>query len=214
MVAPIRKGVVAAYEPALDRAFDAITAAMLKSKPKEEVAAFWQALAAPHPQLAAFIRTQVNLLMKGAGANLVANGDFSQGQEGNPPTIQGWRTGGAWEDIRADFAWPADSGRNGGRAAAIGRGYTGSLSASVPTQAGARYRATVWYKTNAPRGRLSASVGGAALDVPSIVGEWRRATATFTSPTSGVNFTLTANGLNKGEWAWFDDVEVVEICGK
>jgi hypothetical protein len=215
-IEPVRAGVLAMYEPSLDRAFGTVTRKLLQTDTKEKAATFWIEQAGRHPKLIRWTRTQQQLLEKGPGPNVVLNGHFEEGQPGNPPTIAHWTLSGSWEDIPTDFAWEANSGRNGAHALAIGRGYRGTAEGSARTQPGHRYRLSVWYKTNSPRARMIGGVTGASLSFEPLVGEWRQAETTFTASgkATSVKLGVSGGGLNKGQWAWFDDVEVVEICGE
>jgi hypothetical protein len=215
MIEPVRSSVLAMYEPSLDRAFDILTRDLLKTETKEEVMTFWTEQARKHPKLAKWTRTQHQLLAKGPGPNLVVNGGFEDGQPGTPPTIPNWTLAGSWEDIPTVFAWKANSGRNGGHAVAIGRGYVSSIVTTVPTHPGHRYRLSVWYKTSDPRARISGGVPGVSLSFKPVVGEWRLSETTFTAAKGdSTSVKFNADGLNKGQWTWFDDVSVVEICGE
>jgi hypothetical protein len=215
-IEPIRNGVLAMYEPSLDRAFGTLTRNLLKTDTKEKVLAFWREQSDRHPKLIRWAKTQQQLLEKGPGPNVVWNGHFEDGQPGNPPTIPNWTLSGTWEDIPTDFAWEANSGRDGGHAVAIGRGYRGTAEGKARTQPGHRYRLSVWYKTNAPRARIIGGVTGASLSFESLDGKWRQAETTFTAAgdATSVKLSISGAGLNKGQWVWFDDVEVVEICGE
>jgi len=215
LIQPVRKGVLAAYEPALDHAFDVITRRMLKTKPKGQVVAYWQDQTRRHPKLAKWAGTQVYLLQCGPGENVVSNGDFERGKPGDPPQIEGWRTVGAWSDIPAEFAWQPNSGRNGSAAAMIGRGYAATIRGTARLEKGSRYRISVWYKTTGRHTRVVAGVPGAALQLSATNGEWRHASTTFTGSRDGtVIIGLSAYGQDKGQWTWFDNVAIVEIGGK
>jgi hypothetical protein len=215
-IEPIRKGVLAMYEPSLDRAFGTLTRNLLKTHTKEQVVAFWIEQSGRHPKLIKWARTQLQLLEKGPGPNVVLNGHFEDGQPGNPPTIANWTLSGSWEDIPTDFAWEANSGRNGRHALAIGRGYRGTAEGSACTQPGHRYRLSVWYKTNTPRAHISGGVTGASLNFDPVVGEWRQTETTFTASgdATRVKLSISGGGLDKGQWVWFDDVVVAEIYGE
>lgn len=216
LIEPIRKEVIQAYDPAMDMALDTITRNLLKRQSKEQVVAFWTQQVGRHPGLGPWIRTQVHLLQHGLGQNLLGNGSFERGQPGNPPTIEGWETHGIWQGIPAEHAWAPDAGRNGDGAAAVGKGYSGSLRVTAPTRAGHRYRVSGWYRTawayeGGMHHRVSWGVAGAQWPLSPTQGEWRPFSTTFTATTDGTAVSLSAGGQNKGEWTWFDDVEVVEI---
>ena len=145
---------------------------------------------------------------------MAPNPGFEQGEPGDPPQISQWRPYGWYQGMPADYAWQPNRGRQGGHAAMVGRGYIASLKADVPTRQGSRYRVSVWYKTSGPRTRVQGDVGGVPLPFEPTDGAWRRAETTLTSPRNGLPITLASYGQDKGEWTWFDDVEVREICGK
>jgi hypothetical protein len=214
MIAPIRKGVVDAYETAVDLAFNEVTKGLQKEARKDAVPAFWMPKATAHPTLARWARTQIHLHQRGPGANIAPNPGFERGKAGDPPQVEGWGLGGKWQDIPAVFAWEPGSGREGGYAVAVGRGYTASAQTQLPTRAGLRYRVSVWYKTSGARSRVAGVVAGFPLPLEATAGQWRQAVVSFTSPGNGASLVLSSDGQDKGEWTWFDDVEAVEICGE
>ena len=212
LIQPIRTGVLQAYEPAVDTAFDQMTKSMLRAKPKGNVVMFWKTQLGRHPKLAKWIRTQIHTIERGAGGNLVSNGDFEIGKPGGPPAIDGWSTTGSWQGMPADYGW--GEGRNGGHAAGISRGYAATWLTTPPTKQGHRYRLTAWYKTSGPRNRIHGGVAEQTLPFRPTNGTWAKATTTFTAAKNGTLLRLNSYGQNKGEWTWFDDVELVEICAK
>ena len=211
LIAPIRQGVERAYEPAIDRALDGVTERLLKTRAKPAAIATWQEQVKRHPKLTQWAKTQVHLLTHGPGENLAPNPGFEQGAPGNPPQITSWAQIGAYQGLPADYAWQANSGRDGGHAATVGRGYIASIRATIPTKRSRRYRVSVWYKTSGPRTRVNGRIGAVPLPLEPTDGAWRRAATTFTSPHDGLPLTLAAYGQDKGQWTWFDDVEVREI---
>ncbi len=215
---PLRREVLAGFDPSVDVAFDAITHHMLESRSKEEVATFWRDQLNSHPVLAPWIRTQMHLLETGPGENLVENAGFETGVPGPPPEIAGWEPHGAWQDVPAIHAWSPHASRNGSEAAAVGQAYTGGIRTKVPTVKGRRYRASGWYRSDwedekGEQRRPMWSIGGMRWPLPPTKSQWRPFYTTFTADTDGTVIDLITNGLNREEWTWFDDVEVVEICG-
>jgi len=217
-VAPVRDGVLAAYESGLDEAFNRLTERMLRKQSKSEVEQFWKDHLGRHPKLARWSKTQAHLLEKGPGENLLVNGDFERGGQGDPPTIDGWTLRGAWQGVPTEFAWEPESGCAGSRALAVGKGRIGQLGTSAPTTPGHRYRLDFWYKTHAdlnetarvflhglPAGRLPLAPTG---------GQWRRWSTTFTSSKTRTTIMLEVKGVDKGESVWFDDARLVEIGSK
>jgi len=143
----VRAGVLAVYKSAIDDAFGRITERLLGKQSKEEVAAYWQEQSRKNPVLAPWAITQAHLLSKGAGENLFVNGDLERGTPGDPPKIEGWELPKGGLHDKPVFAWEPDSGREGGRAIAVGRGHDGGIAQQIQIDAGKRYRFSVWYKT-------------------------------------------------------------------
>jgi len=211
LIRPIRRGVIDAYEPAIDQAFGTLTEDMLRNRTKPDVLTFWRDSERQHPTLARWARTQACLLEHGPGENLVRNGGFEQGTPGEKPTVEGWSLSGAWQDVPALFKWADESGREGGRALALGRGYRADARTTVPLVKGARYRLTLWYSCNSQAGRLRAGLPDATITLQPTGGDWRRASTSCTARRGSSSLTLSAFAHNKGEWTRYDDVEVVRI---
>ncbi|OGG46160.1 MAG: hypothetical protein A3F84_26130 [Candidatus Handelsmanbacteria bacterium RIFCSPLOWO2_12_FULL_64_10] len=213
---PIRREVLAAYDPAVDRAFDAITKDLLRSQSKGRVIAFWAGQGEAHPELAKWVRTQVHLLSRGPGANLLQNGSFERGDPGSPPAIPEWDPYSTGAGTTAEHAWSATEGRDGGGAAAVGRAWVGGLRRTIPTKEGGRYRVSGWYRTewiteSGLHHTLFWGVGGGRWPLSPTGGAWRQFSTTFTATSNGTGLNLISQGQKKGEWTWFDDVEAVEI---
>jgi hypothetical protein len=216
-IRPVRDGVRAVYEAALDRAFDQLTERMLETQTKAEVARFWRNQAGRYPKLARWCDTQSSLLEGPPGENLIANGGFEAGTPGEPPLIEGWVLRGAWQGVPTEFAWDAGAGRNKSRAAGVGKGRIGELGTSLPTVKDARYRFSFWYKTCAdlnPAARVFLhGLPAGRWPLPNSDGQWRQWSTTFTAQRSRTPIKLEVKGVDKDEWVWFDDAELVRISG-
>ncbi|MBI4023431.1 MAG: DUF4838 domain-containing protein, partial [Verrucomicrobia bacterium] len=112
----LRMLVASAHETAVDTALNDITQRATTKGCKDTAVAFWTKEMTAHPKLAAFIGPQLNELKGVKNPNLVENGDFEKGTDGEPyPKVSGWipyQEYGMMKGTRNNYAWIG--GRTGG----------------------------------------------------------------------------------------------------
>lgn len=233
------------FEPRLDAAMDNISAGLRQAGGDQAVRAFWQQhLPDSRRWMQRAITTQLYLLDH-PPVNLFPNPGFEarQGEEIDeaamsqydwnrfPDGLKGW-TVWHFQNSVTKFYWDNAVRRSGQYAVAIGENQiAGCIQTGITIIPGARYRFSIYVKTNNPeaKGQISLrfmqggkwfdSAGLIAIPYPAeCTGDWTRVGTTFTAPIPpepaklGLLPLLNAPIQEPGYKTWFDDAELVQIA--
>ncbi|HRU05702.1 MAG TPA: DUF4838 domain-containing protein, partial [Candidatus Brocadiia bacterium] len=230
-VCQMRAMVSSAMETATDDALAFMTERMLKKQSKGDVVAYWEGQMKKRPGLEAYIGPRINALKGVVHPNIVVNGGFEEGAPGPTPELPGWdfyEFYGMVKGVTVAHQWGPGTGRDGGKAIALGEGRYPEMKAIVRMEKGRRYAVSFWYKTeNRERkpsfslyyhdGPLTSIRGMDNHKVSRFVeipldptgGQWRQVTRAVRAPYDGDYVVQLASYYHKkGEWTWFDDIEI------
>ena len=221
----LRTGLASAQETAADDVMEIMTLRKMRSDGKQKTQAFWKETLQRYPQLESFIGPQLKALDKDTPRNLVLNGGFEEGKDGNPPTLPGWlpyQVFGGNKGVPPSYSWKDGSGRDGGKAVGIHEGLYEEWRTEPMRLEGGRYRYTYWVKTINREyttafwfiryEKKGTDVDIMAFNEPPTHGEWRKVSRTFTIDKAGeYMIQLGSSWQNKGCETYFDDVELRKI---
>ena len=230
-VAPLRNTVSSNAGTAIDSAIAFVVRRELKERTKPEVIAYLGVEIEKRPALAPFLGPQINKLKGVRHESIVPNGNFEEGEPGDPPTLPGWdfyQFYGMVKGVTARHDWKNGNGRDGTKAIGMGEGRYPEMKTIVEMEAGRRYQLSFWYRSEKRDRNSSFSIFSYDGDLASprdieqekihrfqviqlepTGGSWRHYVQALQPAKTGKYVLQLAVYYQESDWwAWFDDIEI------
>ena len=187
-----------------------------------------------YPDLATFIKPEIDRIDGVSAGNIVKNGDFEKGVAKTPiPVLDDWIFYQNYGTVKATenvYSWTEDAER-GGKVIGLGHGGYSEFRSWVKLEKDTRYRLSVSYKTinrkTGPRIELF-SYAAPMVDLKDINyskislfsrhtleetnGEWKKLTTSVQTDEGGNAFINIAGDFQApGEWIYLDDLEIIKL---